>query len=500
MVRQQSNADARSPHASEVNPATGRLRFLLVSWVVVAVLLMAGSVFAEGPNRASPPAAKPPAATPPASKPPAPAKPRANSDPAGSVPNCETPGAAPKGADATASEAAEEEDKSPLSFPNESLIERDDGTVMYFYRTNFTAPVDLIKALTDSGFGKLLATKKGAPKPMRAVTKQNVVIFEGDFDAVQMVLDAVAYFDVAQPQVFVEAKVIEVTYESNFEFGLDYLMDRNVEGPGTIFRGTGGTLNPPTYLRSTFAPQFPFQGTSGVFGLVGKNAAKWGALEVTLQALQLNGKAEVLSKPSIIATQGIEAIVTTTESTPVIALNSANRAGETFGLQPVKTGVELKVKPEHIGESFVTLKISPKVDGVAGLASARTGGTFAPITTTRKASTTLTLGDGETLVIGGLYTNFSTTEKAKTPLFSEIPVLGHLFTRTKETKRKTELIFILTPHIVRKTKDLKIITPPAELDRLEKAERAGAKSARGANSRSPRLRQDGAPTLKMSKA
>ncbi len=454
-------------HASQATVEARASRWMLL--VAVLSLVVVAPALAKDPSTKKPPTSKAPA------KPPA--KPVAtHAEGAPTVPgNAKAPATSN-----SEGEAGDEEATPPLSFPNESVIERDDGTVMYFYRTNFATPKDLIKALTDSGFGKLLATKKGAPPPMRAVAKQNVVIFEGDVDAVMMVLDAVAYFDVAQPQVFVEAKVLEVTYESNFEFGLDYLLDRNSAGPGTIFRGTGGTLNPPTYLRSTFAPQFPFQGTSGVFGLVGSNADKWGALEVTLQALQLNGKAEVLSKPSIIATQGVEAIVTTTESTPVIALNSATRTGENFGLAPVKTGVELKVTPQHIGESFVTLKISPKVDGVAGLASARTGGTFAPITTTRRASTTLTLGDGETLVIGGLYTNFSTTEKAKTPFLSELPLLGELFTRTKETKRKTELIFILTPHIVRKTKDLKIITPPAELDRLEKAEKnEGKKNCKG---------------------
>ena len=73
-------------------------------------------------------------------------------------------------------------------------------------------------------------------------------------------------------------------------------------------------------------------------------------------------------------------------------------------------------------------------------------------------------------MIGGLFTNQSVKEKAKTPLFSDLPLVGELFTRTRETKQKTELVFILTPHIVRKTGDLKIITPPGELQRLEKTE------------------------------
>jgi hypothetical protein len=114
----------------------------------------------------------------------------------------------------------------------------------------------------------------------------------------------------------------------------------------------------------------------------------------------------------------------------------------------------------------VRLQIAAQVKGVAGLAAIR-GGTLQPIETMRQASTIVTMGDGETLVIGGLYTNSCVTEKAKTPLLSEIPLLGHLFTRTRETQAKTELVFLLTPRIVRKTGDLRIITPPAELERLE---------------------------------
>jgi type II secretory pathway component GspD/PulD (secretin) len=148
---------------------------------------------------------------------------------------------------------------------------------------------------------------------------------------------------------------------------------------------------------------------------------------------------------------------------------NANNNNVSYNTFDVKTGVTLKVTADHVGESFVTLKVEPLVDGVAGLAASR-GGTLQPITTKRSARTTVTMGDGECLVIGGLYSNAHITEKAKTPLISEIPLLGQLFTRTRETKAKTELVFLLTPRIVRKTADLRVITPPAELERLESEE------------------------------
>ncbi len=441
-------------------------RGLVIRWVLVvlaACWLPAAPVCADDKKPVPKPAPKP-APKKDAPKPPAP-----------KVPAKPAPGAAKNGKAPDADPNVEEETAPPLDFINETAIVKDDGTLIYFYRTNFGAPADIIKAVEGMGFNKLPGVKE-----LRTIQgNKNQIVIEGDEDSVFMILDAIAYFDVAKPQVFIEARVVEVTYDSNFEFGLDYIHDRNFQGlgPETFFRGAQANLNPPSFTRSLFPPGFPFQGSQASFGFVGEQLDKFGLFNLNYQALQINGKAEVLSKPSIIATQGVKATVTTVEDTPIVSLNFADRNNEQFRQSSVKTGVTLEVTPNHIGEAFVTLQIKPEVRGAAALAATRPGGTFAPIQTLRSAQTEVTLGDGETLVIGGLYTNQSTTEKAKTPLFSDIPLLGDLFTRTKETKQKTELIFILTPHIVRKTTDLKIVVPPKELERLEEA--AGGKEKGG---------------------
>ena len=63
--------------------------------------------------------------------------------------------------------------------------------------------------------------------------RQNILILEGEAEDVDLALEAAAYFDVSTPQVFIEAKVIEITYDSNFEFGLDWNWDRSQQGPAT---------------------------------------------------------------------------------------------------------------------------------------------------------------------------------------------------------------------------------------------------------------------------
>jgi type II secretory pathway component GspD/PulD (secretin) len=343
----------------------------------------------------------------------------------------------------------------------EGKVVRSDGTTIYFYRSNFVAAGDLVKSVTT------LLALPGVT--MKDFPRQNQILIEGTSEAIETALDALAYFDIPEPQVYVEAKIIEITYESNFEFGLSLLWDRDVAGPDTLFRGGSANLNPVSFFQSQLPGNLPFQGVGTSFGFVGKTAEKFGALDLTLQALQRDGTAEVLSRPSIIATQNQESYVSTGQKTPVVQIKNAGStpAGATILLESsyVETNIGLKVKPTHIGDAFVTLHVFPEVSTVTGF-STGAAGTSAPIISTRKAETTITMADGETLIIGGLYTNATIVDKAKIPLLSDIPGLGALFTRTRDTCVKTELVFFITPHVLRKRTDFKVITPPMEEERL----------------------------------
>ncbi len=402
---------------------------------------------------------------------------RALADPPPAPPGTPPPAGADAAAPAAGAKAPAEEQKPLLDFPLEVGLDRDghgvigraDGTIVYFYTTNFVSPTDLI---TSAELMKL--PWKSAEEPrigvkFTAFPAQNQVLLEGFQEDVSMALTAIEYFDVPAPQVFVEAKVVEITWDSNFEFGLDYLLDRGTTGPNTIWQGVGGNLAPPSLLASALPGGLPFQGTSLLLGFMGQNAIDFGAFEAAFHALHENGKAEILSNPSIICTQGKKATVITSESFNVNQLKSANRNNETYEPAPANTGVDLQVTATHVGSGYVTIDLFPTVRGVAGFAS-RIGGTLSPITTVRSANTTVTLADRETLVLGGLYTNRTVKEEAKTPLLSDMPIVGTLFTRQRESKQKTELFFILTPKIIRKGSDRRVISPPAELKRLERSE------------------------------
>ncbi len=287
---------------------------------------------------------------------------------------------------------------------------------MYFYRTNFIKPQELVETV-----GTLL---KLPGVTLKAFPRGNQVILEGSEEAIETALDAFAYFDIADAQVYVEAKIVEVTYDNDFEFGLSWLMDRDQQGPNTFFRGGSGTLNPPSFFQSQQPGNLPFQGVGAAFGFVGKEAEKYGLFDLTLQALQLDGTAEILSRPSIVATEGIQAEVRTLQKTPIIQIRNAqsNPGGETLLLETsyIDTKIGLDVKPLFIGDGFVKLEISPTVSTVTGF-SVGNGGTSAPIISDRSAKTTITMADGDTFVIGGLYTDSTLKDTAKVPFLERHP-------------------------------------------------------------------------------
>src|SRR5436190_2283313 len=249
-----------------------------------------------------------------------------------------------------------------------------EGKEIYVYRPNFVPTAELVAAFGQNGLLKIGCLQvrdmpRPSPDPLHPMSS-GLLFLQGTTDEIETALDAIAYFDVPDPQVFVEAKIIEVTYDSNFEFGFSTIFDRNQSGPNTFFRGGTATLNPPSFFQSQLPGNLPFQGAGLSFGFVGAAAREFGFLDLTLQALQHDGTAEVLSKPSIVATEKIKAEVKTAQKTPILQINNATGVSnvETLVLTTsyVDTKIGLAVTPNHIGDTFVTMLVEPTVATVTG--------------------------------------------------------------------------------------------------------------------------------------
>jgi general secretion pathway protein D len=203
------------------------------------------------------------------------------------------------------------------------------------------------------------------------------------------------------------------------------------------------------------------------------------AFGVFLNALAQSGDSNVLSTPHIIAMDNTDAEINIGENVPLQTnvgggFNPAALAGAAggaggaagalaglgglggfnFNAQRADVGTKIKITPHINDDNQVRLEIEEEISE-QGAASAGTLGAIS--ITQRTAKTTVVVDDQQTVVIGGLMRDTKTLSRTKIPILGDLPVLGFLFRDSKETMRKTNLLLILTPHVIRDQRDLRIV-------------------------------------------
>src|SRR5690606_3365687 len=170
---------------------------------------------------------------------------------------------------------------------------------------------------------------------------------------------------------------------------------------------------------------------------------------VTLRAIAEAGKTEVLSRPSVLARNNQEAVITVAQQVPLItSVRYDNFGNQINGVQYTPVGIILRVTPFITSDGMVEMIISPEISNLSDQTVPIAAGVEAPVINTRSADTVVVTPDGQTVVIGGLMSNLKTQTDNKIPLLGDIPLLGNLFKRRARGDTKTELLIFLTPRIV----------------------------------------------------
>lgn len=225
-------------------------------------------------------------------------------------------------------------------------------------------------------------------------------------------------------QVMLEVKVVEVQKTLDDKLGSN-------------FSSSAGSMN---VAAASFFPATPLT-------LLGGVGYSRGLTNFTLQGEIDKGRAKILAEPNIVAISGQEASFLAGGK---IYIPLQAGFGQTT-LQEEDYGVGLTFTPTVLAGGLINLRVSPEVSELAAAATFGSGAslTTMPTITTRKASTTVQIHDGESFAIGGLIqSNIAETLKAY-PFLGELPILGPLFRSSDFQNNKTELVFIVTPHLVR---------------------------------------------------
>jgi len=237
--------------------------------------------------------------------------------------------------------------------------------------------------------------------------------------------------------VQVDVKVVEFSKSVMKEAGFNLVRTRD---RGFAF----GTYSPGRYSGPTTGGGLPAAGAAigEAFNLVFLNASR--SLSVNLSLLESNGLARVLAEPSLVALSGQSASFLSGGELPV---PSAGALGTT-SVEYKPFGIGLTLTPTVLGPNRIALKVAPEASDIDWANGVTVGGLQIPGISTRRADTTVELGDGESFVIGGLVSRTTVSSLDKVPFLGDLPIIGTFFRGMTYSQNEKELVIIVTPRLV----------------------------------------------------
>lgn len=261
--------------------------------------------------------------------------------------------------------------------------------------------------------------------------------------------------DIMPRQVLNEVLVAEVRLTDDLAYGIEFLLGGTAAPAGTSTGTTGGTTATPSATApATFtgvsisSPASAAFTTASGFTFVATDTLN--KIRTLINLLASQGKVNILASPHIMAANNQEATIMIGEEVPILTSQSVPLVSQTTSFQTStvqyrNTGIILSVKPQINANGMVTLEIAQEVSDAKGTS---TGVSGTPTFTVRQAKTSLITGDNQTVVLGGLIREDKTITQAGIPGLRKMPVLGPLFGSDRVSKSKTELLVLITPHIV----------------------------------------------------
>jgi len=330
----------------------------------------------------------------------------------------------------------------------------------------------------------------------------SLIIFASDEDMVK-IDEIVTHVDSLLSQVLIEAIIVNVTLSDGMDVGVNAFM-HNAQGPGQTRHiggfmnggpSTGGSAPEPAPSVNINPGQGGGQG-GGQQGNVNTVAAAAGnalqtlgagalsggfsyisrydnSLEFAMSALANNSTAKVLQTPRVQTSHAVPATFFNGEQVPYQGSSSYGGYGGygSYGgygggyggyTQFLNVGITLDVTPYITPDDLVVMEIQQTIselDGFIDMGGGQQGGTGmkAPQTTEREAASTISVKDGDTILLGGFIRNSKTGTESGVPLLKDIPLFGNLFKSRSNTNKRSELLVLIRPTILKSPEEAALI-------------------------------------------
>ncbi len=290
-------------------------------------------------------------------------------------------------------------------------------------------------------------------KPLFSIDNEsNSIVIMGFSEEISLIDELIKELDKEKTQVYVQARIIEVNDELVNQIGVSY----------GIFGARASNNVLSSFSSSLNNADIP---TLSIEGLKIPDLTSGLALGASLNLLKQNGALDIVSEPSILAINNKESSIYVGETISIKVSSSVTDGGtikENYEREDV--GLTLKVKPRISNDTKVTLEIEAILEGV------KTTQTISgnADTSKKQIKTTTILNNGESVIIGGLIENKIESTNQKVPVLGDIPLFGELFKNNINNSKKNNLVIIVTPYLIPKTKDITFVRNKlSELKNLE---------------------------------
>lgn len=267
----------------------------------------------------------------------------------------------------------------------------------------------------------------------------NALIITAPSSLLSTMKGVIKELDIRRSQVLVEALIVEVNEDINSNFGIDWSVPARIGKEMLV----GGFSSFPSNVSPLSVNE---NGSLSLGSGFSVGYMRGGDLLSVISALKGNANANVLSTPTILTLDNEEAKILVGENVPFVT-GSEKRQGDSAPFQTIERqdiGVSLTVKPRINNDNSVTLEIHQTVESI-GQTDVETADI---ITNKREIKTKVLVGNGETLVLGGLMRDELVESESRVPILSKIPLLGRLFRSTSTTTVKRNLMVFIRPQII----------------------------------------------------
>lgn len=256
----------------------------------------------------------------------------------------------------------------------------------------------------------------------------NALAVTGTPEEIAGVQELIKKIDVSQPQVILEAKIIEVNQDALKDMGVDWFDQMSI--------GFQESNRPSTFATTEAAPDSAFK----VYSLARSPLQ----FDVVLKMLENNNKAKILSNPRVMTLNNQQSEIFVGDRIPYTITTVTGGVASTE-VRFVEPGIRLRITPSIIDKDFVVIKIEPEVSFIYGF---RGPNDQYPWVKTRNATAYVRIKNNQPFVLGGLLNQEDKKNLYKVPVLGSVPLIGNLFSYKKDSATSSELIIAVTPIIV----------------------------------------------------